>query len=170
MPDISQAPHSIMLGGKEYLLDVLTDVDIEELTNWLRSSVIQAAQASLTDSMTPAERKEVLGVAMDQARGLSWISGDGAKAMGSLSGVARVLWQGLKRRYPDLSHEDVRKLIMDPKTLDYAMSIWNELNVGPPTRKAREAAARREVGPGEGLPKANRRTRRSRTRRARRTE
>jgi hypothetical protein len=132
-----------MLGGKEYLLDPLEDVDIEELNNWLRSDVINMARASLTPEMTSAERQEVLGVAMDRARGLSWISGDGAAVMASLSGISRVIWQGLKKRYPELTPGLIQKLIMDKRTLDYAMSIWRELNLG---QVGKTAAAAKKKG------------------------
>ena len=158
MADVTQAPHPVVLGGVEYTLAPLTDVDIEELNNWLRSDVIRMARDALTEDMTPAERAEILGVAMDKARGLSWLSGEGAAAMASLSGIARVLWQGLRANHPELTWKRVQELIMDKRTLDYALAIWRELNLGPVrTPKGKGGTTR------PGSPKARRRRKRRST-------
>ncbi len=147
MPDLTQAATPLHLGGVEYRLSPCTDEDIEELDNWLRSSVIRMAHDSLTEGMSQAERREILDVAMDKARELSWVSGDGAKAMASLDGISRVVWQGLRHNHPELTHADVRKLIVDKRTIEYAMNVWRMLNLEPATGKAKGGDPRERRGP-----------------------
>lgn len=152
MPDVSLAPTPLHLGGVEYMLSPLGDDDIEELNQWLRSRVIQMAQQSLTDDMSPEVRREILSLAIDKARQLSWISGAGAAEMATLEGLSRVVWQGLRRNHPELTHAQVRKLIIDKKTVEYAMAVWRELNLQP--------AAKQKGRPADGSPKARRQSRR----------
>jgi hypothetical protein len=129
MPDITGASHPIELAGVEYHLSPLTDRDIEELTNWLRASFVRMASESLTPEMTQAQRDEVLGAAMREARKIDWVSGEGARTMGTLDGISRVLWHGLRKRHPDLTYEAVRALITDAKTVAKASAVFKALNV-----------------------------------------
>ena len=154
MADETLAPTPIYLGGKEYTLSPLGDDDIEELNNWLRADVIRMAESAIDDDTPPDRAREIRRMAIETARGLSWISGDGAKAMASLNGISRVVWQGLKRNHPELSHVDVRKLIIDKKTIDYAMSVWKELNLKPAVNRNKEG---RPAGnnAANGSPKAS---------------
>ena len=156
MADVTAAAWPVYLGGQEYFLSPLSDEDNEELNNWLRASFIQMARESLPDGATREEREETLGIALREARALSWFSHDGSRVVKTIDGVARVLWQSLKKRHPDLTHARVRKLITDPATIDYVMSVWREANVGNAVKG----------GTQDGSPKANRRSRRRPRRRS----
>lgn len=135
-----------MLGGVEYRMSPLTDRDISELDEWIQTEHIRLARASLGPECTQAERDETLGIAMRQARTLSWMSPEGAAIMGTVDGVARVIFQGLRENHPELvekkvPHARVRQLLLDPRTVEYAMTVWNKINLegikkGPPQRRS----------------------------------
>lgn len=141
MADVTAAPMPLMLAGTEYLMCPLSDKDIAELDNWLRSGMIKAASDSLTDDMSQAARDEVLRVAITEARSTSFLTGTGARVMATPDGIARVLWQGLKRRHPELTHEKVREMLGDPRTIEYCMLQWHELNVGKMAQATEKAGA-----------------------------
>jgi hypothetical protein len=128
MAEITAAAHPLMLAGREYFLSPLSDRDIEELNYWLQDQMIQMAVRNMAPELPQRTRDELMDAAMRQAAHLSWMSGEGSKQMRSLSGVARVAWQGLRRRHPELTHDDVKKLIMDPKTVEYVTTVFRKLN------------------------------------------
>lgn len=131
MPDMTAAAAPIKLGGKEYLLSPLTDGDVEELNNWIRSSVIQMAHASLVPGMEKEVRDEILGAAIREARKMALYNKEGQDFMRDANGVARLLWQGLKKKHPDLTHAFVREQIMTTRVdVSAAMEMFNEINSG----------------------------------------
>jgi hypothetical protein len=157
MAEVTAASFPITLAGKEYRLSPLSDRDNSELTNWLRASFIQMARDSLPGNATQQERDETLAVAMREARGISWFSREGAKVMRSLEGVARVVWQSLRKEHPELTPEQVREMLVDERTIDHALAVWREINVGNAVKETTQP----------GSPKAaSRRLRRKRSTRS----
>jgi len=150
MADVSGASRPIFLGGKEYQLSPLSDKDTVELDNWLKAEFIRVARSSLSADSSREERDETLRVAMQESQGMSWLSGAGARTMRTIDGVARVLWQGLKRLHPELTHDDVRRLLVDAETVRYVNEEFRELNVGDAARRVTpkgspKGAARRQT-------------------------
>jgi len=138
MPQVTGASHPVKFGDRAYDMSPLTDKDIDEVDNWLRSTYLQTARLGL-EGLNEEERQELLGVALKTARGLSFMSKDGAKIAGSLDGVTRVVWQGLKVNHPSLTYDAFKAEIFALKKVDaeklgadllLAMSIWSEINVG----------------------------------------
>lgn len=144
MPQMTAAPFPVTIGPYTYEMSPLCDRDIDEINNWLRSTFIQMARDSLTPGMTREEREEVLGVAMSRARKLSFIEGEGAELASSLDGACRVLWQGLRRRQPELSWGAFKQRVWELKDVDEtqlahdikaAMMTWQEINAGEKKKK-----------------------------------
>ena len=88
------------------------------------------ARDSLPENASREVRDETLAVAMREARALDFFTGEGARSLRDLKAVARVVWQSLRREHPELTHDQVRKMLTDPRTIDHAMAVWRELNVG----------------------------------------
>lgn len=114
--DLTGAHVSLELGDTELSIRRLTDKDITELDEWVKSRIIQLARASLSDSMTSDEREEFLGIAMRQAMRTTFLSGDGAKMMASLDGLARIVYQGLVDK-ASMSFEDIRSALLVPENV-----------------------------------------------------
>lgn len=127
---IGGAPALVTLNGKHYWADPLTDLDIAELDSWIKAELIRAARMSC-EGASQEERELVLRVAMQEAAGISWYSGTGLKMIATLVGMSRLVWQMLKRRYPDLSLEEVRKGLFNPESLAQANDAFRSLNVNP---------------------------------------
>ena len=144
MPDVTAASYPLTLNGITYSLSPLTDRDIEEVNNWLRASVINMARDSLTSDMSKDERSEILGVAMKEARSLSWMHGEGSKIITqSIDGVSRVMYQGVVKNHPNVTFADfLSNMYKDPSGVESSLAIWRELNLkdyegedGPPPKR-----------------------------------
>lgn len=130
MPEMTAAPFPLKLGDLDLKLEPLTDKDIEELDNWLRSTMIDMARKSLTPDMTQQERDEILGAAMREARHMQMLSQQGARFVSSVEGITRVIYQSLTDDSRTLvSYEALRDALMKPENVDAAMLVWKELNV-----------------------------------------
>lgn len=128
---ISGAGFPITLGGKQYLMSPFSDRDIDEMDNWIRSSVIEMARASLSPAATKAEREETIGCAIREARQLSFLSPEGAKMAASIDGIARVVWIACRKNHPEVKFEEIRAHITNAETIDYLMQVWDEQNRAP---------------------------------------
>lgn len=109
----------------------LTDKDFEQLNNWIRSGIVDVARASLNSEMSQEERDEVLGVALRQARGVSYLSPEGREAMSSLDGTAYLLWLGMRHHHEKLQPADVRRLLLlNISEVQSVLRVWEDLNLG----------------------------------------
>lgn len=149
MPQVTAAAFPITIGDATYEMSPLTDRDVDEINNWLRASIIKMARDSLVPGMTPAEREELLGVAMTKARQLSFMEGEGARIISSLDGVSRVVWQGLRRRHPELQWDEFKSRVFALKDADEdslaadvsaMMATFQEINVGKGAQKKTQGA------------------------------
>lgn len=111
----------------EILVTRLTDVDISELDEWVQSRFVKLARASLGDDATQKERDETLRLAMHEAAGLTWMSGQGAKMMASVDGMARLVWQAARSRQPEIAFERIRALMFNPANVQEAARKLNEM-------------------------------------------
>lgn len=136
MPQVTAAPFPITMGGKTYNMSPLTDKDIDEIDNWLKATYLQTARLGLV-GLTPSEREELLGIALDKARALTFTSRDGAKIASTIEGTTRVLWQGLKKNHPEISYDEFKADIFKLKNtspaqlaaeISESMVVWKELN------------------------------------------
>lgn len=113
----------------ELLLAPMTDRDMTELDEWVRAEFIRNARNSLGETATAAERQETLTLAMQQSFGLTFISGMGAKMMGTVDGIARLVWQGCKSNHDGLTFEFVKDLMFSQQNVAASNAAWKSLNV-----------------------------------------
>ena len=156
----------------EYRMRPLSDVDMTELDEWVRSTYIANARKSLGADCTQTEREETLSLAMTQAVGMSFLSGIGARMMGTVDGVARLVWQSIKAEHPDVTVEMVKGYMFDKANIAEGNRKWKELNLGrnkaasmgksPGVGKGKQQRKRNKGGKGKGKGKGrDRRGRRS---------
>jgi len=127
---VSGASIPIKLDGRVLDVSPLTDRDISELDAYVKHVHIQTAiDASLNQPDRIADK--IISAAVQQASSITFMSAEGAAIIRSTDGVARILWHGLRHRHPDLTFEDVRKLIFNPRAISEANRVFNELNVKP---------------------------------------
>lgn len=128
----SGAPIEITLGDKSYRMSPLTRRDIEELDNYVRATVMTTARASLPQDASEEQKKLTEETALRTAMSMSWMTGEGARLMSSLTGWSRILWQGLRYNHPELTPDSIAALLLDPTNLEQAQKRWHLLNIGPP--------------------------------------
>lgn len=137
MPQVTAAPFPITFGSQTYSMSPLRDTDIDEINNWLRASYIKMARESIDASMSKVEREELLGVAMDRARRISFMEGNGSDLVSSLEGFIRIFWQGIKRNHPGIPFDAFKSSIFSLKDktpdalaadVDANMKVFTELN------------------------------------------
>jgi hypothetical protein len=131
MAHVTGASFPITLAGNTYELLPLSDKDYEEINNWGRKQLIDIARASFDDEMSQDERDEILGAALRESRSVNFMTPDGAKFFRTPMGIARILWQGLRKRNPKLELVTVSVAIRDnPEDILEAMNVFKELNLG----------------------------------------
>lgn len=126
--EATAASAEITIEGKLYQISPLTDIDIGELDNWVRVRVIRLARASLTGEETEAEKKSTMQSAFEYASPLTWLN-KGIEEMATLDGVARLLWQVLKKHHPELTVKYIKACIVTDKIdVDDTMDVFDLLN------------------------------------------
>lgn len=129
MGRITAAPVPCKFGdGTEYYMSPLTDIDMDELDEWVQSRVVENAQRSLRDDMSPAEREEVLGAASRASVEVTWLSGIGAKLMSSIQGMSRIVWLMARHNHAELKLETVRAHLLDQQNLEAARLAFEKAN------------------------------------------
>lgn len=107
----------------------LDDVKISELDNWVQARYIATARASLSDSATTKEREETLNIAMRTAVELSAFSGLGARMLSTADGMARLVLAMISEKHPNVTFEQLRKLMFSPDNIREANRIFKRLNL-----------------------------------------
>jgi len=126
---LTAAATPLFLNKKEYRAAPLNDRDISELDEWVQTRLIQRASSALTPDMTGQQRAEILDSAMRVSQGLTWASGQGARILATVDGMAQLTWQMLKREHPTLTPEFVRQELMaNPKAnMEETQRVFNRL-------------------------------------------
>lgn len=122
------APSEIRLGGLILRMKPFTDSDISELDNWLRALVIRTARESLPDDASQEDRLTTIEAATRAAMGMSWMSGQGARMMATLDGLAQLVWQSVHHHHPTVTPADIRKELLDPDTIEEARLTLKRVN------------------------------------------
>ena len=120
-PQASSAP--VMIGETEYRISPLTDRDIGEINNYLRSQAIRAARQSINVAEEPAMAELTLRIAMQEANKIDW-----TKDPSLITGqdcIIYVFWLGMRREHPDLTQEEFSRLLLaDPDALEGIMDAF----------------------------------------------
>lgn len=127
--------------GTEYRMSPLSDKDIEELDSWVQSEFLATARKA-AEGASEEEYERLMRVAMQEAMGLTWMSGPGAKRMATVYGMTRLCWQSVKRNHPDVTFDELRTKLFDPANIRRLREEFQRLNV---PKKERPAQVRRDA-------------------------
>lgn len=123
----STTRYPITLGDKSYEVSPINDVAHDSLDNWIREEYLQHA-AALIAKLPQADKEIALRVAYSTALTMSWLSGEGARLVGTMRGIARVLWEGIRINHPDVPYEEILRHIQNPEIISNANKVFNALN------------------------------------------
>lgn len=114
--------------GKTYLMRPLEDVDVIELDEWVKQKVMSTALKSVA-GLGQAVQDQVIAVALRTTAPMTWLSGEGARMMGTLDGVTMMLWQSLSPEERIKSDPvEFRALVMKPENAKKIVVAFKRLN------------------------------------------
>ncbi len=123
------APIHITLGKKEYRVSPLRDADYGEYEVWVQDRFVSVAKRTTKD-LEPEERDSILKDAVSKAGAMTISSPEALRLMGSVEGAAMLMYLSIRRRHPDITYDEMVKLLTDPENLEYAMEKYDTL-MGP---------------------------------------
>lgn len=110
-PDATGAPSQIKLGDKTYFLYPLDDADIGQFERWAQDRMIDVAIRNLPRLERESDRDAILKHAYDKAAKITAGSKELMALFASLDGLVFLVWLSFRRHQPDLSQEDVLRLL-----------------------------------------------------------
>jgi len=129
---ITGAPRPITFSdGTTYRVSPLSDRDIAELDHWVQARYVAIARDSLPPNASQQLREETMTIAMNTALGLTWMSGVGARTMGTIDGMTQLIWQSIHKLHPDVTIEELRNKMFDPANVDEVARTFKEVNPVP---------------------------------------
>ena len=127
--NITAAPTPLVLGGTQYLMSPLTDRDIAQLDEWIRTRLLQTVRQSLKDQdVDDDDYEREMRIAQKSALSLTWLSGEGAKILGTVDGMSRLVLQSVGRNHPELDLESIRKMLLDPSNMNEVNDAFRRVN------------------------------------------
>lgn len=118
----------ILIGNRTYECSALDDNARESLDNWVRERYYEIA-ASMFEKITKADiREQAMAVAMKEALTLTWMSGEGARLIASVDGMARIFWESIRKNHPDVTYESLREQMMNPDNIRKMNRVFKQLN------------------------------------------
>lgn len=128
--NIAGAPAHINLAGRDFLISPLRDVDYAEFEMWMRAQPLAIARENISriPTITDREREIILSEAMRISANLNINSMDGAKYLNSLDGAAYLLWLSFRQTDLKIKPQEVKQLILDPRTIEQAMDKFDLVN------------------------------------------
>ena len=125
----SSLRHPIKLGDKTFEVSPLNDISREALDEWVRSQFVERVLPIINGLASEKDRQLALDRAFDKSLSLTWMSGEGAKLMGTVKGVARMLYEGIRPNHPEIRFEDLCSLLFNPENVRLANAAFRQLNV-----------------------------------------
>lgn len=148
MPQVTAAPYPVMVNGAEFRMSPLRDVDIDELTNWVRSYIMSEARKSLAGIIDPDTRQETLQAALAISTTIAYGQPAANKYLMTRDGMLRVFYQSVRRNHRNLTYDQFVANFKSGEDVMEFFRVWEEINV---PKKHQEASADSESGGGEEL-------------------
>lgn len=112
---IIAAPSIIKLGGKEYKLSAPRDCDFADMERFAQSEYMRFAREQ-ADMFEGDEKISFMSKMIDNARQMT-MTGERSKEvtemMNSMAGAIRLLWLLLKKNHPELTEEDIGRMMTE---------------------------------------------------------
>lgn len=120
--------HPVKLGNKTYFATALTDASLQSLDMWIRSKYVERA-IELIKKAPPEDKEIAYRVATQEASSLGWKSIFGQQLMGTVEGVAQLLYEGIKENHPEVTPEELRAFLLDGDAVNEATNAFKTLNM-----------------------------------------
>lgn len=128
--------------GKQLWMSPLTDKDIAELDNWVRSYYLKTQRNSLGEDASEEDKIRVERIAQEVAVNLNWYQGLGMQIMAGVDGMTAIVYISAKKRHPEVTFDEIRALLLDPKNLNEANDKFESLNINSnPQKRGRKKTA-----------------------------
>lgn len=107
----------LTLGDTTFQLSPLDDNSHESLDEWVRERYVEQT-TKFIKALTSKEDKELaLNVAYSKASELTWLSSYGAKMIGTVDGMAQLLYELARKNHPEVTQKTMRELMLDPNNV-----------------------------------------------------
>lgn len=151
---LTKAGIEVQIGPHKLVMRPLTDRDLVEMDEWVRSSVMDVALRTLERVDKQSLRDEVLRNALKTASTVGWYSREGFAMMATPNGLARLLHQSAgKPRSPTV--EELAKHLTDPASVSRVETTFRRLNLTdgePPKEGSQESGTSGETTSTESSP------------------
>ena len=127
--DATASTRTMTIAGVEYRLTPLTHQDWGELMAWCRDSYLGTYTRNVRD-LEPEDRRALLEAAFQQANRLTLKSPEVAEALQSPAGMYKCFWLAIRKNHPELTPEDVPRILLNSEAIAEAMAAFNASN-GP---------------------------------------
>lgn len=106
----------------EFKWRALDDIQVSELDEWLRARHLKTVYKSLDGIKDAALRAEILEAGNRHSVGISWMSPEGRKSLSTVDGMAKLTQLSVSQDSPNVTFEQMRKLMLNPANVQRAMS------------------------------------------------
>lgn len=138
---------------REYQTRPLSDGDMDEINAWLRSEYLRRIEEGLKGVQNPKVADLMLDRALSTVTTIDFLdNGPGSKMVGTVDGLSRLLWQSMREDHPELTHERLKLILMQPENVKRGQRHWIQTNLGA-GREAKKPAGE----PGRGREEPRRR-------------
>ena len=144
-------PMTLRIGDedKEFQASPFSDKDYDELNLWVQSQVVTIARRALNvqlddEEISSQQYNDEMGIAYVASSGVSLYTPQGSAIISTPQGIARIAWQMLKKRHPDLKY----KSLLEP-----CKSIENQTTVLQTSNKLNASVMKVDSGGDEGSAK-----------------
>lgn len=127
---MTAAAQPIEFDGVVWQMSPLTDRQYDELTEWSRSHVIQAAEIAIRNfpDCTVGEADRLLRVALTVALELTWQSEVGQRLFATPLGVSQMFWQSVVKLKPKATELENRHLFYKPDNVRKVLRAFFDIN------------------------------------------
>jgi hypothetical protein len=127
-PQLTAATVPVIIGAFEYQASPLTDRDNDELDNWLKHHIVNTARELMKGETDPIFRREFIEIAQERSLLASFQSYIGVQVFGTPIGLARMVWQLIKKSHPKVTHQELVSQMRDDKNIERVMEVFQALH------------------------------------------
>lgn len=149
LSQVTQAPITIKLAGRELVARPLTDTDTGEYERWMQKSSLEAARIALDGITDSNERVRLMDLAIQRAEQLTVTSPAGIAKMATVEGQIELLFMAIRQDAPTVTRNELRKWLLTDKesmrAIMEALENMEALQDPKPISPATKAAPRRRA-------------------------
>jgi hypothetical protein len=125
------APTILNFGDVQYHMSPLTDLDEAELDEYVQAKIIENARNSLPSNAPESLWEKTMVLAMKTSLGVAWSRPPGSKVFTTTMGLARLIWQGVKRNDKNITVAEIHSHLLDAKNVSEAYRQFKKVNAPP---------------------------------------